>query len=171
MRAEDLPDYTPNSWFRVPAIRKMLQTSHKYIVFIDSDAVFAYPKISMEWLLHHWTLTNDTAITLGFAEPDKSTYDRTHRRQGASTGFMVVQNTPAAHRMFRDWEECPTETRYKGCAMWGTDAVHEQDAFSDYIRYEYANVTRQISCDEVDGAPPREAGAVEHCAGTFIRHS
>ncbi|KAF2150270.1 hypothetical protein K461DRAFT_230306 [Myriangium duriaei CBS 260.36] len=164
--AEDL-HYT---WVKVPAIREVLKSNYKFIVFIDSDALFPHLKIPLEYLIDYWNITSDIALAVGLAQPDKINFDRFHHKQTDNTGFMVVQNIPAAHDLFKDWDECPTDVKYKDCSHWKKIRLHEQNAYSDYIRYDYADVVRELPCDEVNGWSQHRSINGGHCSGQLVRH-
>lgn len=85
---------------------------------------------------------------------------------------MVIQNTSVTDQMLKDWVECPSDIKYPGCSHWKEAMWHEQSAYSDYIRYDYANVTREVLCNEVNGAPDKGHGNTgsAHCDGIFVRH-
>ena len=72
--------------------------------------------------------------------------------------------------MYKAWAECPSETKYKGCAHWKTDWAHEQAAFGNYLRYDYdrPDDIRVLPCVEANGAP--EAANRGGCKGVFVRH-
>ena len=72
--------------------------------------------------------------------------------------------------MYKAWAECPSETKYKGCARWKQDWAHEQAAFGNYLRYDYdrPDDIRVLPCVEANGAP--EAENRGGCKGVFVRH-
>lgn len=55
------------TWAKVQAVRDVLQQGYQYVVFTDSDVIFPHLKIPMEYLLDHWNVTADIALTLGYA--------------------------------------------------------------------------------------------------------
>lgn len=170
IQAEDPPAGTHATWVKVPAIRKLLKARYKFIVFLDSDAIFPHLKIPIEYMLDHWNVTSDIAMAVGLAIKDKENHDRVEGKQTVNTGFMVVQNTNVARRLFKDWDECPTDIKYSDCSHWKNTPLHEQDAYSDYIRYDYPNNTIEIPCTEVNGAPQHRAKGKRHCGGELVRH-
>jgi len=170
VRAPQLPADTNATWTKVQATREVLQEGYKFVVFTDSDVVFPHLRLSMEYLLERWNVTEDIALTMGHVPKLPRSYDHVSHQLGVNTGFMIVQNTPIIDTLMKDWAECPSEVKYKGCAHWKQVLWHEQSAFNEYIRYDYPNVTREVPCTEVNGAPEHRAQGESHCDGMLVRH-
>jgi hypothetical protein len=139
------------------------------VVAIDADAVFNHPEIPLEWLFNHWNITNNTAITMSIDPDEKANYD-VYGKLNNNAGFIIAQNLPRTHEMLRAWAACPDEPSeaYAKCSRWKKPWPAEQAAFSEYIRYIYAdpNDVHELPCDEANGFPESDKG----CAGRFLRH-
>ncbi|CAF3599227.1 unnamed protein product [Fusarium graminearum] len=163
------PDYRNRhgTWVKVPMIKEALKT-HDTVVFLDADAVFMYPEMPFEWLMSLWNITDKTLIALS-NDPDSPRNRDAKGKVMMNTGFMVARQSNRTQELFHDWNQCPTETKYKGCDRWKTDWAHEQAAFANYVRYDY-NLTddvRTIPCMDGNGSPYI---GDKTCGGVFIRH-
>ena len=162
-------------------------------------------EVPFEWLFNHWNITTRTSISMPWdvIEERPNTGEVVSQDskgvQVFNAGFVIVHNLPLTFEMLQAWGDCPTETRYKGCAHWKTNWSHEQRAFSEYIRYDFnpqgdnivvriytppsfspsrtksANKTPQpIACDDAmswPGAPQEYPGRIiSDCHGNFFRH-
>jgi hypothetical protein len=167
MRAPDYPDRW-GTWVKVPMMKEALKT-HDYIVFMDSDVMFHYPHLPLEWLLNYWNMTVDTLAMMSIDPDEPQNYDEKGNRY-LNTGFVIAQQSKRTQEMYKAWAECPSETRYKGCANWKVAWAHEQAAFGNYIRYDYDRPEdiKVLPCVEANGAP--EAVNRGGCKGTFVRH-
>lgn len=156
-----------NTWVKVPMIKKQLET-HDIVVFMDTDAEFNVPTIPLEWLLNYWQLKESHLVAMA-VDPDASWNKDSFGNLLLNTGFVVAQQSERTQEMFKDWAECPEETKYPGCGKWKTELFHEQRAFGQYLRYEY-NRTDDIlvlPCDEANGSPQAHNSG---CSGRFMRH-
>ncbi|KAF4496310.1 hypothetical protein FAGAP_7566 [Fusarium agapanthi] len=164
------PDYPKRhqTWVKVPVIREALK-SHDFVVFLDADAEFMYPQVPFEWLMKLWNITDKTLLALA-NDPGDSDRNRDEKgKVSQNTGFIIAQQSNRTQELFDDWEHCPGEKKYKGCARWANDWAHEQAAFSNYVRYSY-NQTQDIGtipCMDGNGAPYI---GDKTCGGVFIRH-
>jgi len=68
IRAPDYPDRW-GTWVKVPMMKQALKT-HDFIVFMDSDVMFHYPHIPLEWLLNYWNITAETLVAMSI-DPDE----------------------------------------------------------------------------------------------------
>ncbi|CAG5182690.1 uncharacterized protein ALTATR162_LOCUS10286 [Alternaria atra] len=164
------PDYADRwgTWVKVPMMKEALKT-HEYIVFMDSDVMFHYPHLPLEWLLNYWNMTDDTLAMMSIDPNEPQNYDAKGNRY-LNTGFVIARQSQRTQEMYKAWAECPSETKYKGCAHWKTDWAHEQAAFGNYLRYDYdrPDDIRVLPCVEANGAP--EAANRGGCKGVFVRH-
>lgn len=149
-------------------MKRALET-HDYIVFMDSDVMFHYPHLPLEWLLNYWGMTDDTLAMMAIDPDEPQNYDNKHNRY-LNTGFVIARQSERTQEMFKRWAECPSETHYKGCQRWKTDWAHEQAAFGNYVRYDYDRPEdiKVLPCVEANGAP--EAANRGGCKGIFVRH-
>ncbi|PNS14794.1 hypothetical protein CAC42_2023 [Sphaceloma murrayae] len=170
LQAPATPSGTHATWVKVEAIWKVLQEGYKYVVFTDSDVVFPYLNLPLEYLLTEWNVTSEIAITAGYAPDEPAKYDHTHHRRMINTGFMVVQDTPVTAQLFKDWIECPTNVKYANCSDWKDVFWHEQSAWSELVRYDYLPYTRELPCDSVNGAPEHSLEGDRKCTGKYVRH-
>ncbi|KAF4442442.1 hypothetical protein F53441_11728 [Fusarium austroafricanum] len=165
LRAPNYPK-RHGTWVKVPAIKEALKT-HDIVVFLDADAEFMYPQIPFEWLMRLWNVTDKTLIALA-NDPDSPKNRDEKGKVMQNTGFMIAQQSNKTQEMFKDWDECPTEKKFKGCQRWANDWAHEQAAFSNYIRYSYNETEiNHIPCMDGNGAPYI---GDKTCGGVFIRH-
>jgi hypothetical protein len=164
------PDYEDRwgTWIKVPFMKEALKT-HDYIVFLDSDVMFHYPHLPIEWLMNYWNMTEETLVMMSIDPDEPQNYDALGNRY-LNTGFVIAQQSERTQEMYTRWAECPSETRYKGCGRFKKDWPHEQAAFGNYIRYDYdrPDDIRVLPCTEANGAP--EAVNRGGCKGTFVRH-
>ncbi|KAF2264995.1 hypothetical protein CC78DRAFT_216728 [Lojkania enalia] len=164
------PDYEDRwgTWVKVPMMREALKT-HEYIVFMDSDVMFHYPHLPLEWLLNYWNMTKDTLAMMSIDPDEPQNYDAKGNRY-LNTGFVIAQQSKRTQEMYKNWAECPSEKRYKGCAKWKLEWAHEQAAFGNYLRYDYdrPDDIKVLPCVEANGAP--EAENRGGCKGIFVRH-
>ncbi|KAF2022391.1 hypothetical protein BU24DRAFT_430725 [Aaosphaeria arxii CBS 175.79] len=164
------PDYEDRwgTWVKVPMMKEALKT-HDYIVFMDSDVMFHYPHLPLEWLLNYWNMTKDTLAMMSIDPDEPQNYDAKGNRY-LNTGFVIAQKSQRTQEMYKAWAECPTENKYKGCSRWKLDWAHEQAAFGNYLRYDYDRPEdiKVLPCVEANGAP--EAEHRGGCKGIFVRH-
>ncbi|KAI6747701.1 hypothetical protein HG531_008243 [Fusarium graminearum] len=135
------------TWVKVPMIKQALGT-YETVVFLDADAVFAYPEIPFEWLMSLWNITDETLVAMS-NDPDSP---RNRDKKGSvmmNTGFIIARQSTRTLSLFHDWNQCPTETKYEGCKRWMKDWAHEQAAFSNHVRYDY-------STDDVRAIPRKD---------------
>ncbi|KAF2875674.1 hypothetical protein BDV95DRAFT_485067 [Massariosphaeria phaeospora] len=167
IRAPDYPDRW-GTWVKVPMMKEALKT-HDYIVFMDSDVMFHYPHLPLEWLLNYWGMTSETLAMMSIDPDEPQNYDEKGNRY-LNTGFVIAQQSKRTQEMYKAWAECPLDTKYQGCAHWKTDWAHEQAAFGNYLRYDYDRPEdiKVLPCVEANGAP--EAEGRGGCKGIFVRH-
>ncbi|KAF2202413.1 hypothetical protein GQ43DRAFT_312927 [Delitschia confertaspora ATCC 74209] len=164
------PDYEDRwgTWVKVPVMKEALKT-HDYIVFMDSDVVFHYPHLPIEWLMNYWNMTSETLAMMAIDPDEPQNYDA-HRKIYLNTGFVVAQQSERTQEMFKAWGECPNAGRFKGCEKWKLAWAHEQAAFGEYLRYAFNRPEdiKVLPCTEANGAP--EAVHRGGCKGIFVRH-
>ncbi|KAI5456017.1 hypothetical protein BGZ63DRAFT_368002 [Mariannaea sp. PMI_226] len=166
VRAPEFSD-RHGTWVKVPMIKEALKT-HDMVVFLDADAVFVYPHLPFEWLLNLWNITDKTLLAM--AEDPNSKGNRDSKGWVLwNTGFVVAQKSDRTMELFDNWQDCPSEDKYQGCAHWRKDWAHEQAAFGNHIRYDYSTTDdlRAIPCMDGNGSPYI---GDKSCGGVFIRH-
>ncbi|KAM0327044.1 hypothetical protein ACHAQA_006167 [Verticillium albo-atrum] len=155
------------TWVKVPMIKEALKT-HKFVVFLDADAIFAQPQVPIEFLFSLWNVTDSTLVAM--AEDPNSPRNRDEKGWVLwNTGFVVAQQSERTQEMFQVWDDCPTGVQFPGCEKWAKEWAHEQAAFGNYVRYAY-NTTddlRVISCGDGNGAPYL---GDKLCLGNFVSH-
>ncbi|KEY73669.1 hypothetical protein S7711_07716 [Stachybotrys chartarum IBT 7711] len=162
------PNYTDRhgTWVKVPVVKEALK-AYDIVVFLDSDAIFRYINLPLEWLMGHWNITQNTLLALPIDIEKRGNHD--HKGNTVlNTGFLIAQQSETTQEMFRRWDACPNEEEWEGCGKWKKTFAHEQRAFSEYLRYEYSTGGRitPIPCNEANGSPiPRG-----NCRGVFVRH-
>lgn len=156
------------TWVKVPMMQMMLQ-QYRFVVFLDSDAVFVEPRVPLEWLMNLWDIRDDTITAMPIDLDEPNNYDDRDRRM-LNTGFVIAQQTPKTEEMFDAWVNCPTEEQFPGCNHWSFKWAHEQAAFAYYIRYAYneSHVLREIPANDANGSPYIEQNAT--CGGAFVSH-
>lgn len=157
------------SW-KKPVIMPELLKRHETCIFIDSDAVFNHLTIPFEWLMNYWSIDPEVhSLTLAF-DPDlewnKDEFNKTY----VNTGFIVAQNNERTFEIMDAWKGCPEEDgKHPNCTHFKTaepGSVTDQGGFGTYIRYDYKENVKELSCDDANGFPESET----ECHGTFIRH-
>lgn len=146
-----------NTWVKVKEqFRLTMEGKCRFVVVLDADIMFPDLRLPFEALLSHWNITSDIAVAGALDIP--SAKDR-FGKLVINTGLIITQNTPQLPTLMRDWIDCPTDVKYKGCSHWAKRWGHEQSALSEYIRYDYADVIREI--ETMDVHSPR---------GKFTKH-
>ncbi|EOA83305.1 uncharacterized protein SETTUDRAFT_94644, partial [Exserohilum turcica Et28A] len=180
-QARDMDD-RHNTWVLPHVVRELLP-KYQFVVVLDADAMVPHLEIPLEWMFNRWGIKEETSIALP--------WDTEEFRSGGSisadskglrvlnTGLVIAQNSTNTLEMLEAWRDCPTETRYKGCAEWKFNWSHEQRAFFEYLRYDYNDTIVAIPCEEAVGwpgfreemlAPGSFDDDISDCNGTFIRH-
>lgn len=175
MRSPKYLDRAPH-WSKVIFTQQLLK-QFDIVVMLDYDAMFPSPELPLEWLLNYWMVDRDVLVAM--AEDPDADFNRDLRRKlNVNTGFIIAQASDRTQRLFKDWAECPEETRYKECAQWKEKAFHEQAAFSSHVRYDFLEgmsvedpahqrFIRTLPCNEANGVPKtKDAG----CVGQMVRH-
>ncbi|KAF2439390.1 hypothetical protein P171DRAFT_369640 [Karstenula rhodostoma CBS 690.94] len=157
------------TWIKPSALAQHIK-NYKFIVFLDADATFRFQHLPLEWMFNYWQIKPQHSFTMALDpwDPEEPQYnsDRFNRTY-TNTGFMVVQNNAHTMQILKDWHECPDDTRYKGCSEWKMPKFHEQSAFGEYIRYDYADYVKELQCAEANGFPGVE---ISNCQGKYVRH-
>ncbi|KAH6640113.1 hypothetical protein F5144DRAFT_559402 [Chaetomium tenue] len=173
VRAPKYPDRAPH-WSKVVFTKELLK-QYDVVVMMDADAMFSTPQVPLEWLLNYWRIGPEALVAMPEDPLDHPNYDVRHR-VNVNSGFIIAQAGEKTQRLFKDWAECPSETRYPGCAVWKKRPFHEQSAFSSHVRYDFLDgysidshpqYIRTIPCTEANGYP-KVAGS--GCVGQFVRH-
>ncbi|KAF2183835.1 hypothetical protein K469DRAFT_581504, partial [Zopfia rhizophila CBS 207.26] len=172
-QAAHIPDHY-DTWIKVHAIHELLH-DYQWVVFLDADAVITHLEVPVEWLFNRWNITEHTSIAM----PNDVTHDPciscdAKGKVMQNTGLIIAHQLPHTFEMFNAWEECTTEKRYENCGRNKHIWAHEQQAFSDFIRYDFnetGNVV-EISCFDANGYPEKKTddNLQTHCNGTFVRH-
>ena len=176
IRAPQYSDRAPH-WSKVIFTQEMLKR-YDVVVMMDYDAMFPAPELPLEWMMNYWKIDKDVIVAMA-EDPDMAWNKDLKGGINVNTGFIIAQAGELAQRLFKDWAECPAETRYPGCAKWKTKIYHEQAAFSSHVRYDFLdglsvekNETatkhiRVLPCMEANGIPEAfEQG----CTGQLVRH-
>ncbi|KAF2872362.1 hypothetical protein BDV95DRAFT_381883 [Massariosphaeria phaeospora] len=161
-KANETDDRHP-TWVKIAGLANTLK-NYKYVVFLDADAIFNQMHVPIEWMLNYWSIDSTISLTMALDPPGQVNEDKRGRLY-SNTGFIIAQNNPKTFEILKAWDECPTETRYKGCAEWNKVRFHEQSAYGSYIRYDYNNYLKELPCGEANGE-----WDLELCQGVFIQH-
>ncbi|OAA63154.1 Galactosyl transferase [Cordyceps fumosorosea ARSEF 2679] len=157
------------SW-KKPAVIAKLLAKHQACIYLDSDALFRNLDLPFEWLMNYWQLSPaSNSLALAFDPTHEANQDEFGKGY-LNTGFLVAQNNPRTFEVLAAWEDCPNEGgRYPECTKFRTNnpgRPTDQGGFGTYVRYDYAEIIRELPCDEANGFPEAHAG----CDGTFVRH-
>ncbi|KAK3693068.1 hypothetical protein B0T22DRAFT_475916 [Podospora appendiculata] len=173
VRAPKYADRAPH-WTKIIFTRELLK-EFDIVVMLDYDAMFPSPELPIEWLLNYWKIDKEVMVAMA-EDPDADNNKDLRGNLNLNTGFIIAQAGENTQRLFKDWAECPEETRYKGCAEWKDKIFHEQTGFSSYVRYDFLDgysidthpqYIRKLPCMEANGIPlKKDAG----CGGQFVRH-
>jgi hypothetical protein len=173
IRAPKYKDRAPQ-WSKVVFTKELLK-EYDIVVMLDHDAMFVTPQVPLEWLLNYWKIGPETLVAMAEDPNGEPNFDSRHR-VNINSGFIIAQAGKKTQRLFKDWAECPEETRYPGCAVWKDPLFHEQSAFSSHVRYDFLDgysidshpqYIRMLPCQEANGYPEvRNCG----CWGQFVRH-
>ncbi|KAF4978637.1 hypothetical protein FZEAL_5040 [Fusarium zealandicum] len=166
VRAPEYPD-RHGTWVKVPMIKEALKT-HDFVVFLDADAVFMYPEMPLEWLMNLWNITDTTLVAMA-NDPNSENNRDAKGKVMQNKGFVVAQQSERTQELFDNWDNCPTDVKYKGCKRWAHDWAHEQAAFANHVRYDYNSTDEigEIPCMDGNGSPYI---GDKTCGGVFIRH-
>ncbi|KAK4150436.1 hypothetical protein C8A00DRAFT_18028 [Chaetomidium leptoderma] len=173
IRAPKYADRAPH-WSKVIFTKELLK-EYDLVVMLDYDAMFTTPEVPIEWLLNYWNIGPETLVAMAEDPNGEPNFDSRHR-VNINSGFIIAQASEKTQRLFKDWAECPEETRYPGCAVWKDKPFHEQSAFSSFVRYDFLDgysidthpqYIRMLPCKEANGYP-EVAGC--GCLGQFVRH-
>ncbi|KAK0640588.1 hypothetical protein B0T16DRAFT_334822 [Cercophora newfieldiana] len=173
VRAPSYADRAPH-WAKVIFTQELLK-QFDIVVMMDYDAMFPSPEVPLEWMLNYWKLDRDVIVAMA-EDPNVDVNLDARGRLNINTGFIIAQASDNAQRMFKDWAECPEETRYKDCGQWKNRMFHEQAGFSSYVRYDFLDgltieepqrYIRTLPCNEANGVPmTKDLG----CTGQLVRH-
>ncbi|KAJ4373079.1 hypothetical protein N0V83_003370 [Neocucurbitaria cava] len=169
-----------NTWVKPHALFDLLH-SYKFVIFIDADATIQHLEVPFEWLFNRWGITPQTSIampldTRQILNGDTHASEDSKGRLQLNSGLVIAQALPHTFEMLTAWKECPSETRYPGCALWKKEWSHEQRAFSEYIRYDFdpeGTHIVEIPCNDAMGYPglrENHPHITSNCTGQFIRH-
>lgn len=146
------------TWVKVKELlRSTMKGDHDLVIMLDGDVIFKDLLLPFESVLNHWNVTKDIALTGALDLPLKANHFDAHGNVLFNTGFIVAQNTDRFPTLMRDWINCPTDVKYHNCSHWKENWAHEQSAFSEYIRYDYSDIIRQVPALDVQSPEGRFA--------------
>lgn len=142
---------------------------YKFVVFLDSDAIFVEPQVPLEWLMDLWDIKDNTLAAMPIDRDHPSNYDSKGQLMW-NTGFVITQQSQRTDQMFESWVNCPSDEEFPGCSFWEYNWAHEQAAFANYIRYQYnaSNELIAIPSNDANGSPYIPDNAT--CGGAFVSH-
>jgi len=175
VKAPTYKDRAPH-WTKVIFTQELLK-EYDIVVMLDYDAVFPSPELPLEWMLNYWKIDDKVMVAMA-QDPDAEVNRDLRGNLNVNTGFIIAQASENTQRMFKDWAECPSETRYKGCAKWKDVIFHEQAGFSSHVRYDFLDgltideepgksMLRVLPCNEANGIPEKKHLG---CSGQLVRH-
>lgn len=158
--------YRHQTWVKVPMMREALK-KYKFVVFLDSDAIFVEPQVPLEWLMDLWDIKDNTLAAMPIDRDHPSNYDSKGQLMW-NTGFVITQQSQRTDQMFESWVNCPSDEEFPGCSFWEYNWAHEQAAFANYIRYQYnaSNELIAIPSNDANGSPYIPDNAT--CGGAFV---
>lgn len=132
---------------------------------MDADALWNYPEIPLEWLMNHWGITPNLSLAISTDPPRNRNVNGDAQ---SNTGFIIAQQNARTMEMIDTWLDCPTGKRFPGCERYAWARFHEQQAFNDYVRYDFNRSTDYIllPANETNGF----AGSDIECEGVFVSH-
>jgi hypothetical protein len=173
IRSPKYADRAPH-WSKVIFTKELLK-EYDIVVMLDSDAMFSTPQVPLEWLLNYWRIGPEVLVAMAEDPAGDPNFD-VHHKPNVNSGFIIAQAGEQTQQLFKDWAECPSETRYPGCAVWKDRPFHEQSAFSSHVRYDFLDgysidthpmYIRMLPCKEANGYPEVSGCG---CVGQFVRH-
>ncbi|KAJ4419221.1 hypothetical protein N0V85_001099 [Neurospora sp. IMI 360204] len=175
VQAPTYKDRAPH-WTKVIFTQELLK-EYDIVVMLDYDAVFPSPELPLEWMLNYWKIDDKVMVAMA-EDPDAEINRDLKGNLNVNTGFIIAQASENTQRMFKDWAECPNETRYKGCARYKDVIFHEQAGFSSHVRYNFLDgltieeepgksMLRVLPCNEANGIPEKKHMG---CSGQLVRH-
>ncbi|KAJ4288790.1 hypothetical protein N0V88_007326 [Collariella sp. IMI 366227] len=173
VRAPKYADRAPH-WGKVVFTKELLK-EFDVVVMVDYDAMFTQPEVPLEWLMNYWNIGPEVLVAMAEDPAGDPNFD-IRGKPNVNTGFIIAQAGDKTQRLFKDWAECPSETRYPGCAEWKDKPFHEQSGFSSYVRYDFLDgldidknpeYMRFLPCKEANGYPEVKGCG---CLGQFVRH-
>jgi hypothetical protein len=181
-QAQSIPDHH-DTWILPHALRELIP-DYQFVVTMDADVTIPHMEVPLEWLFNRWAIQPHTSIAMPFdtleVRDGKNVSVDSKGALVLNTGFVVVQNSATTRDMLEKWRDCTKESRYAGCGTWAQQWSHEQRAFSEYIRYDYAftpETVVSIDCDDAVGWPgfwddvnKPENFEIADCSGNFVRH-
>lgn len=158
-------DNRHNTWVKVREIHNILKQGYRFVVFTDADVIFPLLQLPLEEMMSYWNITSEIAMA-GALDPNAPQNGDGHGRINVNTGFLIAQQTHITDQLMDEWEECPEETKFEGCARTKEIPFHEQSAYSRFIRYEFPNNTIDLPCSEANGRSTLKG----ECKGKFVEH-
>ncbi|KAK4643878.1 hypothetical protein QC763_404310 [Podospora pseudopauciseta] len=175
IRAPQYADRAPH-WSKVIFTKELLK-EYDIVVMMDYDAMFPSPEVPLEWMLNYWKIDRDVIVAMAEDPAGEPNFDDSEKHKvNINSGFIIAQAGEKSQRLFKDWAECPSEVRYKGCAKWAQTLFHEQAAFSTHVRYDFLDgysiethpqYIRMLPCQEANGIPEVSGSG---CVGHLVRH-
>jgi hypothetical protein len=165
----DPPEDRRASWKKPPIMAKILE-HHDACVYMDSDAIIRKLELPFEWLMNYWDIhptTNSLALAI---DPDDEKNKNRFGDLYLNTGFIIAQNNPKTFEIMRAWDDCPNDGgKHPDCTEFRLNdpgKPTDQGGFGTFIRYDYAEDIKSLSCNDANGFPEANAG----CDGVFVRH-
>ena len=125
-----------NTWTKPRVLQEMLR-SHKFVVFVGTDATINRPEVPMEFWLNRWNVTPSTPIAMpadrqqAFDDWENDGQPSINRKVELHTGAVIFQNIPATHEVMDAWKECTMGIRG---GQWKDRWTRDQHAFAEYLR-------------------------------------
>jgi len=135
-----------HAWIKPLSMSEMLP-HYRFVVMLDSDAIFNNPELPLEWLMNYWKFTPETSLAVS---GDYAGCTDTRGVECDNTGFLLAQHNNRTMELLDAWMECPTGGRYPGCADFATRFTLDQAAFNEYIRAEFNQTTDIVHLNRIE---------------------
>lgn len=137
-------------WHKVAGVRQLLKT-HEYVLFLDADAYFRRPQISLNELIA--SQLGEAVMLLGTDRRDKHF---TWSDSSANCGVFLIRHCPEAFAILDDWWSVPLRLDARWLWRWPP----EQGAFNEFVRCgPHGAAIKVVHYAHLNGAD-----------GPFIRH-
>ncbi|KAJ9669411.1 hypothetical protein H2201_000278 [Coniosporium apollinis] len=170
VRTPEFDDRGP-CWAKPMAVADLLK-SYRFVIFMDSDTVWRFPEIPLEWLLNYWNFTKETSVAMALDPAGIGVNYDSFGKLVHNSGFVIAQSNERTKEIFKAWVECPDGIRYPECKQWANNWSFDQRAFADHVRYDFNKETDvlDLPCNEANGYPESHPGLAGECHGVFVRH-
>jgi Nucleotide-diphospho-sugar transferase len=105
-----------HAWQKIPAMIELLDKGHKFVMYIDTDAVFNKHNITIESIIEKYP--GDILIC-----SDESNSGGKYKTNG---GAVIAKNTANARYLLNKWWELRTEYKEFAFEQWAISDIYEK---------------------------------------------